>query len=99
MLYLVYCTDTAEGTRRRAEQTEPHRAHVRAHAAHLRLAANCPATEGETRQASLLVIEGNSVEEVRAIVEADPYNMAGAWETVVVRPVTALAGSWLPKKD
>lgn len=98
MHYLVYCTDTAEGSRLRQEHMEPHRAHVRAHADKLRLAGPCPAAEGQSREGSLLVIEGNSVAEVRAIMEADPYFKAGVWEDVVVRPFRALSGSWLPKQ-
>ncbi len=98
MYYAVYCTDSAEGSRLRQEHMDPHRAHVASVADKLRLAGPCPAAEGQTREASLLVIEADSAAEVRAIMEADPYFKAGVWENVVVRPFRALSGSWLPKK-
>lgn len=50
--------------------------------------------DGETAMGSLIVVEAASLQEARAMFDADPYALAGLWERSMVAPYARAVGSW-----
>ncbi|MBM3503943.1 MAG: YciI family protein [Alphaproteobacteria bacterium] len=94
--YAIYCTDSADGSALRQRHMPAHLEHIGRVKSQLLMAGPCPATEGQTREASLLVVEADSAAAARRLLESDPFYKAGVWETIVVRPFRAVVGAWVP---
>ncbi len=96
MHYAVYCTDAAGSGPLRNEHMEAHLAHIKNVSDKLMLAGPCPPDAENERGASFLVLEAESIAEARRIMESDPYNKAGVWDSITVREFKASVGQWAP---
>ncbi len=86
MLYACICTDNPGVVERRQQTRETHLAHLHAHASAIVSAGAMLGQDGATPVGSLLIIEADSLEEARAIMEADPFTQAGIFAKVEVHP-------------
>ncbi len=92
MLFAVICTDKPGALETRKATRREHLEHLKALGDKLKLAGPF-LTEGDaTPCGSLLVIEGASAAEVKAIADADPYAKAGVFQSVDVRPWNLVLG-------
>jgi hypothetical protein len=87
--FAVLATDRPDSAALRAEVRETHRRYLRAPGGHrvvVRLGG--PTLEEATgdMNGTLLVIEAESIEAVRAFVADDPYSRAGLFAAVEIRP-------------
>jgi uncharacterized protein len=89
MYFVVWATDR-EGTQAaRLAVRDAHRARLRAPAPHPIVVVAGGPTLGESDNAmngSLLVIEADNIEAVRRFVADDPYEVAGVYARVEIRP-------------
>jgi uncharacterized protein YciI len=95
--YAIYCTDAADGTALRTQNMPAHREHIARIMPKIMLAGPCPALEGHSREASLLVVEADDAAAARQLLESDPFYKVGVWEKIEIRRFNALAGAWAPK--
>ena len=96
MIFIVFCQDAAEGTARRQALMQQHFAHIRAMKPHYLAAGPCPADASRPDQASFLLLEADSEEAARSIMEQDPYFIGGVWKDMMIRPFRPVVGRWLP---
>ena len=88
MYFVIFGTDKP-GVLATREATRPkHRVHLQEHKRKVKLHHGGPtlAEDGKSMNGTLLVVEADSIEEVRAFVADDPYTKAGIFEKVEIRP-------------
>ncbi len=87
MLFALICTDKSpEGLALRKETRREHVEFLTKLGDKLKLAGPFVTEDGTQPTGSLIVIEAESIEEVREIAAQDPYAKTGVFETVEVRP-------------
>jgi hypothetical protein len=86
MLYVLFCEDKPDSEALRMETRDAHLAFIATRAGMIRLAGPMLSDDGERMVGSLFLLEADSLEEVRALHEEDPYTRAGLWGNVVMRP-------------
>ncbi len=84
MLFLIHCTDRADGAPIRAAAYDDHRAWLRASPVDIRLAGPILADDGETRVGSVFVVEVPDRAAAEAFSAGDPFTRAGLFERVIV---------------
>ena len=87
-LYAVWATDAPGTGEARLRVRDAHRARLRNPAPHaVTVLQGGPTLEGEgdAMNGSLLIVQAESLEAVRAFVAADPYVEAGVYERVEIR--------------
>ena len=92
----VICLDAEGSGPLREEHMEAHVAHIKSISDKIMVAGPCPPDAEHENGASLFVLEVGNLAEARKIVESDPYNKAGIWQTVIVRDFVAAVGAWAP---
>lgn len=92
MLYAVICTDKPGALEMRKATRREHLEHLKALGDRLKLAGPFLTEDGREPSGSLLVIEGESLAEARAIADADPYTKAGVFQSVDIRTWTVVSG-------
>jgi len=93
MLYVMICRDnTEDGLQRRMESRADHLAYLGTLGDKVRIGGAMLSDDGDQPRGSLLIIEADSIDEVRAIAEADPYNKAGVFSEVEIHPWRQAAG-------
>jgi len=85
MLFAIICTDKPGALQLRLDSRPAHLAHLKAHESSLVLVGPVLDLEGKPC-GSLLVIEADHRETAAAFAAADPYALAGVFESVVIRP-------------
>ncbi len=93
MFYAIICTDNPDSEQLRLDTRPIHREHLKGLVDKLKLAGPFTDEDGSQMNGSLLIVEANSVEEARAIAEADPYAKAGLFADVQIRPWNWLTGN------
>lgn len=86
MLYALICTDKEDGGDLRMQTRPAHLEHLKAYSGQIRLAGPFTSEDGSAMNGSLLIVEVSSVDEAKAIADADPYAKAGLFASVDVRP-------------
>jgi uncharacterized protein len=89
MLFVVFGTDRAGSAAVREEARPRHRLHLRAPGQHpVRVVLGGPTLEpaGGAMNGTLLVVEAETLEQVRAFVADDPYVRAGLFQALEIRP-------------
>ena len=94
----VICLDTEGSGPLREEHMEAHIAHIKSISDKIMVAGPCPPDAEHENGASLFVLEVGNLAEARKIVEADPYNKAGIWQSIIVRDFVAAVGAWAPSQ-
>jgi len=84
--YACICTDKPGAGELRQQTRETHLAHLREHESAVVSAGPLLSGNGEPPIGSLLIVEAGSLDEARAMIEADPYTKAGVFARVDVHP-------------
>lgn len=88
MHYIIVNTDIDDGVELRNATREPHLDYLKNNdmKAKLVLAGPTPSGDGSRMTGSLIVVEADSIEDVQAFADADPYTKAGLFSNVEIRP-------------
>lgn len=88
MHYIIVNTDREDGVQLRVATRDAHLAYLRDHGKNARLvqAGPTPSEDGTRMTGSLLVVEADTIKEVRALAADDPYTKAGLFSNTDVRP-------------
>ncbi|WP_027794442.1 YciI family protein [Paraburkholderia acidipaludis] len=85
MHFVVYCLDHPGMVERRLAHYEAHKSWLQTSS--LRTLISGPLTEPDgTMIGSFFLYESDDIEAVRKFVFADPFNQAGIWNTIEIRP-------------
>ncbi|RYF90743.1 MAG: YciI family protein [Caulobacteraceae bacterium] len=90
-LFVISCLDKEGGLPLRMATREAHLAYIAAHREMVKLAGPF-LVEGEMA-GSMLVVEAETLAEVEAFANGDPYKLAGLFETTFVRAWKVTLGS------
>ena len=88
MLFAVWATDREGALPERLRVREAHRARLRdpaPHAVRVVLAGPLLASDG-SMNGTMLVVQAEHIDAVRAFVDGDPYVQAGVYDSVDIRP-------------
>ncbi len=93
--FTVYALDKPGAAPLRAEHGEAHRGRLRAHnAPPLQVVVAGPLLDEDDKPiGSLVIIEADTIEAVRAFVEADPYQINGVYGDVDIKPIRWTIGT------
>ena len=94
MLYFVHLEDIKDNVSIREPLLEAHMKHIGAYIERIKLAGPLMRADGNTQAGGVLLIEAESEEEVRAIVDADPYFQAGLWPEVRIHAFKEIINAW-----
>ncbi|OUL72752.1 YciI family protein [Paraburkholderia hospita] len=86
MNYIVYCLDHDGMVEKRLENYDAHKAYLATSPVKTLVSGPVVAEDNQTMIGSFFLYESDSIEEVRAFNQADPFNKAGIWKTVDIRP-------------
>ena len=92
MLYAISCQDKPEAVDLRLATREAHLAYVERTGC-VKLAGPILAEDETTMIGSLIVIEASSLKVAKDWADADPYNQAGLFKNVEVRPWKWVVGA------
>ena len=92
-LFVISWLDKPGSLDRRMAAREAHLAYVAARGGKVRLGGPFLGPDGQMI-GSMLVYEGETLEEAQAFHAADPYKLAGLFETSEVRPWRATVGGF-----
>jgi len=93
MLYACICKDKPEASELRQQTRETHLEHLRENAGAVVSAGPLLDNEGSVPVGSLLIVEADSLEAARAMMEADPYAKAGVFAQIDVYPWRWVVGT------
>lgn len=88
MHFVVFATDKPGMDSVRAENRPSHRQYLRHHEHPVKVLLGGPTFKntGERMNGTMLVVEADTLKQVRNFMEADPYCRAGLFESLEVRP-------------
>lgn len=84
MLFILTCTDQQNATELRAATRPAHLEYLRQNIARLKVGG--PFLKNGKPAGSLIVLEAESEDDAAAFAAADPYALAGLFESVTVTP-------------
>ncbi|WP_028219312.1 YciI family protein [Paraburkholderia oxyphila] len=85
MNFVVYCLDHPGMQQRRLENYDAHKAYLQTSL--LRTLISGPLTELDgTMNGSFFLYEGDDISALQVFVTGDPFNKAGVWRTIEIRP-------------
>ena len=85
-LFAVYALDKPDSLHIRNENRPLHLAWVKDLGGQVKMAGPVFADDGETMAGSLVVMEGETLADIRALADQDPYAKAGLFATRDIRP-------------
>src|SRR5947209_6591969 len=97
-LYVISWMDKPGSLERRLGAREDHFAHIAKHADQVRVGGPFLDEQGQMC-GSMLVFEADSLDEAKAFHDADPYKLAGLFETSEVRPWRATVGGLAARRS
>ncbi len=86
MLYIVTCVDKPQSLDVRLANRPGHLAYLKGLGAKVKVGGATLADDRQTPVGSMLILEGDSEADIRAILARDPYALAGLFESVSLRP-------------
>ncbi|MBR8330767.1 YciI family protein [Burkholderia ambifaria] len=86
MHFTVYCLDHPDMVERRLENYDAHKAYLQTAPVNTLISGPLAKPDGQTMIGSFFLYEADDIGEIKAFVEADPFNKAGIWATVDIRP-------------
>ena len=86
MLFAIICVDKPDSAHIRAQNRPAHLDHLRAVEARIAIAGPTQTEDRARPTGSLLILDFDSRAEVEAFAAGDPYNRAGLFETVTIKP-------------
>ena len=86
MLFVATCIDRPRSVEKRKENRPAHLAYLNGLGARVKIAGALLASDCETPVGSMVIFEGQSEEDIRALLAKDPYALADLFERVEVTP-------------
>ncbi len=86
MLFALICTDKPGALDLRIATREAHLEFLAEHKAMIRLGGPFITEDASGMTGSLIIMEGDNIEQVRGVAEQDPYAKAGLFKSVDIRP-------------
>jgi uncharacterized protein YciI len=86
MLFIATCIDKLQSLDKRLSNRPAHLAYLEGLGAKVRIGGAILADDLKTPIGSVLMFEGESENDIRAILAEDPYALAGLFESVTVKP-------------
>ncbi len=86
MLFIATCIDKPQSLETRLANRPAHLAFLEGLGAKVRIGGAILADDQKTPVGSVLIFEGESETDIRAILADDPYARAGLFDSVTVRP-------------
>lgn len=86
MLFALLCTDKADHLQLRLDVRPQHLEYLASLGDKLKFAGPFLSENEHKPNGSLVVIEAENMDEAQAVAAADPYALAGLFETVTIRP-------------
>ena len=86
MQFVMICEDNPDSLAVRMANRDSHLEFIGAHSETIRLAGPMLSDDGEGMVGSLLIIEAESIDQVREMSANDPYALAGLFSKVTIRP-------------
>ncbi len=93
MLFTVYAVDKPDSLQIRLDNRQAHLEWAAGFMDKIKIGGPMLADDGEAMAGSMFVMEYDSVEALRDLFKNDPYNKAGLFESVTIRPFKALLGA------
>ncbi len=93
--YAVICRDAPDGAEKRKTATPAHFTHIERILDEILVAGPLFDDAGQRVVGSILILRTQSAERAMALVATDPYNEAGVWTSVEVRPFLPAAGRYV----
>ena len=95
MQFLAYLVDVDDNAQIRESLLEQHMAHIGGHVSKIQLAGPLMRQDGASQAGGVILIEAESEEEVRAVIEGDPYFKAGLWSEVRIHLFKQIINQWV----
>lgn len=86
MHYIIHCLDKPNSVEKRLEHYEAHKAYLSRATIKTVISGPLLADDEETMIGSCFLVEANSLQEVEAFNQADPFYKADLWERISIRP-------------
>ncbi len=95
MLFIAICVDKPQSLEKRLENRPAHLAYLNSLGAKVKIGGAMLTEDFKTPTGSMLIFEGESEADIRAILAEDPYAVAGLFESVTVKPWRQAVGQTL----
>ena len=95
MLFIATCVDKPHSLEKRLENRPAHLAFLAALGARVKVGGAMLADDLKTPVGSMLIFEGESEADIRAILAKDPYALAGLFDSVTIKPWRQAVGQIL----
>lgn len=86
MLFMVRCLDHSDALPVRLANYEGHKAYLEEKPIRIVVSGPLLADDSQTMIGSLFIVEADSKGEVEIFSSADPFNAAGVWSSIEIRP-------------
>jgi uncharacterized protein YciI len=86
MQFVMICEDKPDSLALRMANRDNHLEYIGTHSEKIRLAGPMLSDDGEGMVGSLLIIDAESIEQVRELSANDPYAQAGLFSKVTIHP-------------
>lgn len=86
MNFVIYCTDDPATPNAREDHYAQHRAHLASATVKLLVAGPYTEATSERKIGSMLLVEAENLEQVRAFAERDPFYVNRVWNDVRIHP-------------
>jgi uncharacterized protein YciI len=86
MHFTVYCLDHPNMVERRLENYDDHKAYLQTAPVETLISGPLTKSDGQTMIGSFFLYEADGIEEIQKFVDSDPFNKAGIWASVDIRP-------------
>ncbi|RKP57760.1 YciI family protein [Pararobbsia silviterrae] len=86
MHFTVYCLDFPNSVERRLAHYDAHKAYLQTAPITTLISGPLTQADGATMIGSFFLYEADRVEDVEAFVKNDPFNQAGIWQSIDIRP-------------
>ena len=100
MLFMIQCFEKENGLEIRKATREAHLAYASSAGARLKFAGPMLASEEDaTPIGSLILLDAASEAAAYLYADNDPYNTAGLFEKILIKPMLGVLGQWLEDHD
>ncbi|MBV8103014.1 MAG: YciI family protein [Hyphomicrobiales bacterium] len=86
MLFIATCVDKRHSVEKRKESRPAHLAYLNALGAKVKTGGALLGPDHQTPVGSMIIFEGESDDDILALLAKDPYSMADLFESVSVKP-------------
>lgn len=95
MLFIAICIDKLQSVETRLASRPAHLAYLDSLGSKVKIGGAILADDHKTPLGSMLIYEGESETDIRAILDDDPYTRAGLFESVTIKPWRQAVGQML----